>query len=116
MDKNLLIETIEAIKEADKKITDIKFIAINSENYFDWQDYVKIATDTDYYSGYGGVNIIESLIIVFKNGDWLRREEYDGAEWFSLIVPPKLKGRTYKTPEFFKYGDLFYLEDNECKN
>ena len=37
------------------------------------------------------VEIPDELLIVFKNGDWLKRRYYDGSEWWRYEETPKAK-------------------------
>lgn len=78
---NLRTETLEALKEHNKTIEDIKFICSGSNNipietFF-------IMADREYDDGYGGAEVDECLMIV-GNDWWLERAEYDGAEWWEF--------------------------------
>jgi len=50
--------------------------------------------DRDYDSGYGGQEL--SGTIVFKDGTWLERGEYDGSEWWEYKSKPS-KGSLLST-------------------
>ena len=43
----------------------------------------------EYDAGYGRVEVAVDLVIVFKDGTWLEREEYDGSEWWSYKRTPQ---------------------------
>jgi len=82
---NLKQETIEAIEENKKDIKDVMFVGTNDgklripiELFLDMSDFV-------YHNGFGGNEISTNLIVFFKDGSYLRREEYDGSEWWTYI-------------------------------
>lgn len=42
--------------------------------------------DIDYDDGYGSQEIAADLVVAFTDGGFLRREEYDGSEWWEYEV------------------------------
>ena len=95
---NLLRETKEVIDELEYLFSDIVFIGSQDGKYgMSWPKFRKLA-DKDY----GGPcstspKVAMDLVIVFKNGVWLSRTEYDGGEYWQVNKPPKVS-RKYKTP------------------
>ena len=88
--RNLLKETILDILAVNKEISDITFIGSKTGVYgCTWTQYEKIA-DIAYDSSYGSTQIAQDLIILFNDGTWLSREEYDGSEWWRYNKPPKI--------------------------
>lgn len=86
---NLLEETRESIKESGHLPEDIVFIgSVESGHECTWDQFVTLA-DREYDSGYGGQEVASDLIVVFSDGQQMRRSEYDGSEWWSFFVPFK---------------------------
>lgn len=48
--------------------------------------FLKILASIDYDNGYGGQELFGT--IVFKDGTWLERGEYDGSEWWEHRKQP----------------------------
>ena len=97
---NILKETLYALNCNKKQPSDISFITINDNNFFNWEDYCKL-TNIQYEieKNIGDANIHYSLVIVFKDGSWLRRNEEQKDDLFEYIVPPTIRKRSYKRPE-----------------
>lgn len=88
---NLLEETLYAIKKHGESPENILFIgSMESGESCTFKQFKELA-NFNYDDGYGGQEIREDLIIVFKSGNRLVREEYDGAEWWKPIP-------AFKTP------------------
>ena len=83
---NFLQETIEAIEEAGREPGDISFIG-DSGHRSTWAEFTIVA-NFNYDNGFGGQEIVESLVIVFADGTWLSRGEYDGSEWWNYNQCP----------------------------
>ena len=47
----------------------------------------KKVLDIDYDDGYGDQEIAVDLVVVFTDGGFLRRAEYDGSEWWEYEPP-----------------------------
>ena len=95
---NLLKETIDILQENDKTINDIEWIANGSVE-------IPIATFIDkankeYDDGFGGTEVIESLIVVGKDW-WLERHEYDGSEWWEFKTLPTRPSEISETAPIF---------------
>lgn len=90
--KNLYSETIEAInvrKIAYAKIRvhndifgdDVKYINLKpNHTYSERGEFYESLRNINYDSGYGTQYVYG--FIVFTDGTWLERSEYDGAEWW----------------------------------
>lgn len=98
---NLLEETMEKLHENGKIFDDVRYIVTSKGSYDCYMGemydkyrfipkelFLKIA-DINYDSGFGCIEIDESLKIV---GDdwWLERHEYDGSEWWVFKTYPAL--------------------------
>ncbi|MDP8184362.1 hypothetical protein [Phocoenobacter skyensis] len=55
-------------------------------------DFNRLPNDVIYYDSGYGVNFwdLEHTFIVFDDGTWLSRREYDGAEWWEYNKPPSV--------------------------
>lgn len=82
---NLLIETIEILKENKLSPPDVKFIT-DGVSDCSWEDFAKEA-DFEYNEGYGGNEISLKIKIVGEDW-WLERGEYDGSEWWEFKRKP----------------------------
>jgi hypothetical protein len=91
----------EEIKKAVRDL-DVVYVQINDQ-YFTYQQLLDIS-DFEYDDGFGEELINSSLRIIFQNGSYLMRFEYDGSEWFELILPPNGFQMSYfaNTIEFSK--------------
>lgn len=109
--QNFLRETDEMITSVDKTWSDVVYIG-SEDYYISVATFVEIA-DVEYYSGYGSNEMPRDIIVVFSDGSWLERWEYDGAEgWVykSVIdysnakqLPIKAEGYKLSTDELFPY-------------
>ena len=87
--KNLLDETIAVLEKNGKTISDI--VAIQGNDFaISINNFIEIASCTNYDSGYGSQEIACDLKIIGNNW-WLERREYDGAEWWEFCQFPSLK-------------------------
>lgn len=98
--QNAKQELIQALTAANKlRTTDV--VAFNIE-IRDWHDKIihsckgtaLTADDIDlinvlYNSGYGSQQLFG--LVLFSDGTWLSREEYDGSEWWIHNVPPTIE-------------------------
>lgn len=105
---NLLKETKEILAENGKKLSDIKWVGGNTrEGFCEWdvKKFLKVANNS-YDNDYGSPEVSMALIVVGE--DWyLKRGEYDGAEWWEFCMFPK---RPEKKADFNKY-DIFLNYD-----
>ena len=90
MNVNLLSETLEALNEHHKAITDIRWVGNRRGRFaITWDEFAKVA-DVEYYQSYGSAEVAADLVVV---GDdwWLERHEYDGSEWWEFKTLPIMK-------------------------
>ena len=83
---NLLDEIYEVLRQYGKGLKDIEFISCDNRS-IDLDKFLAFALRFDYDSGFGGVCVNLSLIVVGNNW-WLERHEYNGSEWFEFKVSP----------------------------
>ena len=104
---NLLVETIEVLKNYNKTINDINWVG-NGKYYFDVNEFLNIA-NVEYDNGYGAQEVAQDLLVVGDNW-WLERHEYDGSEWWEYKEIPlkpnkkiELKALTISQAKKFGY-------------
>lgn len=84
---NLLGETKGAISRSGHSTDDVRFVGSRDEKLgIPWSQAEKVL-DIDYDDGYGGQEIAADLVVVFTDGGFLCREEYDGSEWWEYEPP-----------------------------
>lgn len=84
---NLLDETKGAISRSEHSTDDVRFVGSRDERLgIPWSQAEKVL-DIDYDDGYGSQEIAADLVVVFTDGGFLRREEYDGSEWWEYEPP-----------------------------
>jgi len=87
--KNLYEETLRSIDKSNHTTDNVSWIGTANREYaISWEEYRQIS-DITYYSGFGGTNIPDDLIVVFTDGTWLERREYDGEEWWEYVSTPQ---------------------------
>lgn len=87
---NLLEETLARIAESKHSEDDVAWVGSDDGEYaIAWDQFVPIARVTDYDSGYGGNEIPLELVVVFDDGSYLARGEYDGSEWWDYNRTPQ---------------------------
>ena len=79
------------IQETKKHFSGRKVAWVGSKNgeyAMSWDEFKEKFKDVEYDNGYGSQKIAVDLVVVFTDGSWLEREEYDGSEhWASKSVP-----------------------------
>lgn len=97
--ENAKTELLEALSEIGKTINDILKIAIiiNSDIEGSWFKvkgplHFDSIEALDVVYGYSGGNGEQDLfgIVLFKDGSWLERGEYDGTEWWNYRKQPSV--------------------------
>lgn len=86
-------ELLEALQRSGKSIEDIEFAGIRHNCNIN--DFSCVTESTDLllksldflYDNDYGVQYIYGYIL-FRDGSWLERREYDGAEWWKFMIPP----------------------------
>ncbi len=105
---NFKEEILDAIASNNKSTEDVDYVILNeyqltsdsnaeyvpSEIEFD--HLLEVADGIIYDDGYGTVIIDDSLKIVFKDGTYMDRKEYDGSEWFEFHSTPARPSNKYK--------------------
>lgn len=113
---NFLKETISDIKSFGhwSDDTDIVFIGSDDQEWEvpNWSEFERLA-DFE-LDGYGYVEAPMSLIIVFRNGDQMKRyrDEYDGMYYWNLIRAWK-RTEVGKTPMTLHAWDWDYIEEDD---
>ncbi len=89
---NLLQETLDVLnKHSLDPTVDVSWVgALDGSLVCSWNDFVTMAKDLEYDNGFGGQEILPSLVIVGKAGWWLERGEYDGSEWWEFNKTPMI--------------------------
>lgn len=83
---NLLDETKSAISQSEHSTDDVRFVGSRDEAGNSVESGRKVL-DIDYDDGYGSQEIAADLVVAFTDGGFLRREEYDGSEWWEYEPP-----------------------------
>jgi hypothetical protein len=87
---NLLEETLDVLKEHKLQQKNISWVGSRDGKYVtSWSDFKTIAQNTNYNAGYGSQEIASDLVVVFRDGSWLERDEYDGSEVWEYKIQPK---------------------------
>jgi hypothetical protein len=94
MKTNARKEFLEFIAETEATVLWVKFVVMGREYRLpeeessckeDWDAFLD-GLDFKYYSGYGGDDT--SGAIMFSDGSWAEREEYDGASYWAMRIKP----------------------------
>ena len=83
----------------DDKI--VTFIGVPGEYELTWQKFANMA-DFEYDDGYGWPEIRCDLVIIFSDGTWLTRGEYDGSEWWEPHELPEAGSNLPKLPSLLE--------------
>lgn len=85
---NLLQETWNELSQAGKLPEEVLWVGLASGGkVLSWGEFLMMA-DFEYDNGYGGANVDPGLVVVFSDGSWLERGEYDGSEWWEFKQTP----------------------------
>lgn len=108
---NLLKETLDIITANGYTPKDISYVIVPNvkEQYsnISWDDFAEVTKDINYDNGYGIQEIANLLTIVFKDGNFLEREEYDGSEGWRYVAVPKVNEKVDTWDP-----KVMYIEDN----
>lgn len=109
-------ETLEAIKSANKLVTDVTFVGKrDGTEGMHWYEFVTCSM-FNYDSGFGAAEIQCDLIIQFNDGSWLERGEYDGSEWWQYQAPlPKYAVHNSAAVILKRVDDSGYCYDGRYK-
>lgn len=84
---NLLLETLDDIQQSGHTPDDIQFIGSSiTAHACTWEEF-QVLANIEYDSGFGAQEIASDLIIVFKDGARMCRQEYDGSESWHYSKP-----------------------------
>lgn len=110
---NLLTETQEFIEKSGYSTDDIVYIGSKNRSGHSctWDEF-KVLADKEYDSGYGGTEVATDLIILFSDGNYMFRDEYDGSEWWDVTVGIKVPDDKCNIKTLFCYG---YLSDADWR-
>ena len=99
---NIIYELDEEINASGHTPHDIKWLALNygsyktpyirlkpTEGLEGYNQAVELYSLIDYNDGFGSQEL--GGIIVFNDGSWLDRREYDGSEWWEFQQTPKIE-------------------------
>lgn len=101
---NFLEETGCKLEDSDYSPEDIAFIGSEiSGHSCTWSEFTVLA-NAEYDEGFGAPKVAEDLVIVFKDGAQLKREEYDGSEWWELHKPFNQPAHTKPIQSLFARG------------
>lgn len=90
---NLLTETLHALDGRE-----VAWVgSTDGEWSMTWEEFARIA-DSNYDAGFGAQHVARDLVVVFTDGSWLERGEYDGSEWWADRRAP-LRGASPMQPE-----------------
>lgn len=95
---NFKDETLECLKDGGYKPEDIEWLGC--EDFTIPTDQFWKLADCEYDNGYGSQSVATDLLIVLKDGSYLERHEYDGAEWCEMKRVP---AKPYKNRNDIKY-------------
>jgi hypothetical protein len=88
------------LKESDLKRCMLR-VDYNDREFKEFMD----SLDFEYDDGYGGQELFGNVWL--QDGTWLRRNEYDGSEWWSHVAQPRIPTRLLMT----KYDFLDFFND-----
>ena len=111
---NLFEELVECLEDNGYKLSDIDFV-YGSDYQITLDNFIEVAKETIYDSGYGGQEVASDLCIRGKDFLIIRRE-YDGSEWFgfiSLKVPEEIEEITKLTDSDDSWVTLKALNKGE---
>lgn len=88
MNLNLLQETWNELSQAGKLPEEVLWVGkASGDKVLSWEEFL-VMSDFEYDNGFGGANVDPELVIVFSDGSWLERGEYDGSEWWEFKQTP----------------------------
>ena len=85
---NLFSETINLMDQLGYTPEDVVHIG-NSEYGCTWEEFTKLA-DFCYSNGFGAAEVATDLVVIFNDGAYLSRGEYDGSEWWDFNKTPTI--------------------------
>lgn len=102
---NFRRETVNFMKNHKQCIENVDYIIVRKDKLIDKDSFFRVINKLSYDSGFGGHVIDLSLYIVFKDGSWMERSEYDGSEWWeykSKLEKPNTEELLYDKEDIMK--------------
>lgn len=105
---DLIEETKETLNWIHKKESDISWVGSYDGKYaMIWDDFKDKFKGINYDPGFGAQEIASDLVIAFKDGSWLERNEYDGSERWDYKKPPYFRGfNNFDKVDVHSIGDI----------
>lgn len=111
---NFYEETCKSVNASNHTIDDIDFFSMivkdesdsDKEIQFSIEDFKRNA-NFSYDCGYGIAEINLSLKIIFKDGSFLERREYDGSEWWEFVSISKKDVNKYYTGKIIDFKNYY---------
>jgi hypothetical protein len=91
--REIIEETIISVKEINKKVLWVG--SYDGEYAISWEEFCKLKPQK-YYSGFGEQEIAHDLVVVFEDGSYLERYEYDGSECWHYKKTPQISNNPKK--------------------
>lgn len=112
---NLLKETLKNMEVYGLVPEDIVYIGTNPNHNpphyaCSWEEFTKLA-DAEYSSELGSQQVASDLVIVFSDGTFMDRGEYDGSEWWEINLPMLLPEQTKPIKSLFSYSGWEILKE-----
>ena len=86
--RNFLIETLEFMRKHRYNEYDVLYCTIFRDQHLRFSfDVFKKNANFRYNNSYGCEEVDSTLRIIFKNGYFMERDTYDGAEWWVMKMP-----------------------------
>ena len=87
--ENLLDETLEVMEKYGYKPPQVSWVGSSDGRYaISMKQFQENFDQVNYDAGFGGQRIAADLVVKFRDGSWLERQEYDGAEWWCYRKTP----------------------------
>lgn len=85
---NLLTETLEMMAAGGQTPDTVAWVGARDGTWSgSWDQFAGLAA-FDYDDSYGTREVEDDLVVVFRDGSWLERQEYDGSEWWEYAQAP----------------------------
>ena len=103
--ENLKQETLEIMSKYGKGIDDIAFVC--GDDYIIPTELFWKRADTEYEPSFGIVDVATDLKVVFCDGSWLGRYNYDCSEWWEYKKTPSENDMVLErdVPSLFGWDD-----------
>jgi hypothetical protein len=90
-------ETLDKMNKWKKTPEDVKYVVYgkygtSGEVKVTFSAFIDVANQIEYDGGYGLEYINTFINILFNDGSWMERREYDGSEWWEYHCTPSYDG------------------------